>query len=91
MMQRYLRIKANYPTILVLYQMGDFYEEKASRIPGITLTARGRSGGNPIEMAGVSFHSLDPYLARLVKLGESCTICEQIGNPALSKDRSTAR
>jgi DNA mismatch repair protein MutS len=91
MMQQYLRIKAEYPTMLVFYRMGDFYElffedaEKASRILGITLTARGSSGGNPIKMAGVPFHSLDPYLAKLVKLGESCAICEQIGDPALSK------
>jgi DNA mismatch repair protein MutS len=91
MMQQYLGIKADYPTMLVFYRMGDFYElffedaEKAARILGITLTARGSSGGNPIKMAGVPFHSLDPYLAKLVKLGESCAICEQIGDPALSK------
>jgi DNA mismatch repair protein MutS len=91
MMQQYLRIKADYPSMLVFYRMGDFYElffedaEKAARILGITLTARGSSGGNPIKMAGVPFHSLDPYLAKLVKLGESCAICEQIGDPALAK------
>ncbi len=91
MMQQYLRIKADYPTMLVFYRMGDFYElffedaEKAARILGITLTARGASGGNPIKMAGVPFHSLDGYLAKLVKLGESCAICEQIGDPATSK------
>ncbi|HBF49363.1 MAG TPA: DNA mismatch repair protein MutS, partial [Massilia sp.] len=91
MMQQYLRIKNDYPTMLVFYRMGDFYElffddaEKAARILGITLTARGSMGGNPIKMAGVPFHSLDPYLAKLVKLGESCAICEQIGDPALSK------
>ncbi|KQQ96538.1 DNA mismatch repair protein MutS [Massilia sp. Leaf139] len=91
MMQQYLRIKADYPTMLVFYRMGDFYElfhedaEKAARILGITLTARGTSGGNPIKMCGVPFHSLDGYLAKLVKLGESCAICEQIGDPATSK------
>lgn len=91
MMQQYLRIKADYPTMLVFYRMGDFYElfhedaEKAARILGITLTARGTSNGNPIKMCGVPFHSLDPYLAKLVKLGESCAICEQIGDPATSK------
>jgi DNA mismatch repair protein MutS len=91
MMQQYLRIKGEYPTMLVFYRMGDFYElffedaEKASRILGITLTARGTSNGNPIKMAGVPFHALDPYLAKLVKLGESCAICEQIGDPALAK------
>ncbi|MFL6675934.1 MAG: DNA mismatch repair protein MutS [Massilia sp.] len=91
MMQQYLRIKADYPTMLVFYRMGDFYElfhedaEKAARILGITLTARGSSNGNPIKMCGVPFHSLDPYLAKLVRLGESCAICEQIGDPATSK------
>ncbi|QYG04461.1 DNA mismatch repair protein MutS [Massilia sp. NP310] len=91
MMQQYMSIKANYPTMLVFYRMGDFYElffddaEKASRVLGITLTARGKSGDQPIKMAGVPFHSLDGYLAKLVKLGESCAICEQIGDPALSK------
>lgn len=91
MMQQYLRIKADYPTMLVFYRMGDFYElffddaEKAARVLGITLTARGKSGDEPIKMAGVPFHSLDGYLAKLVKLGESCAICEQIGDPALSK------
>ncbi len=91
MMQQYLRIKGDYPTMLVFYRMGDFYElffddaEKASRLLGITLTARGKSEGEPIKMAGVPFHSLDGYLAKLVKVGESCAICEQIGDPALSK------
>jgi DNA mismatch repair protein MutS len=91
MMQQYLRIKADYPTMLVFYRMGDFYElfhedaEKAARILGITLTARGASGGSPIKMAGVPFHSLDGYLAKLVRMGESCAIAEQIGDPALAK------
>ena len=91
MMQQYLRLKADYPTMLLFYRMGDFYElfhddaEKAARILGITLTARGASNGNPIRMCGIPFHSLDPYLAKLVKLGESCAICEQIGDPATSK------
>lgn len=91
MMQQYLSIKADYPTMLMFYRMGDFYElffedaEKAARVLGITLTARGKSGDQPIKMAGVPFHSLDGYLAKLVKLGESCAICEQIGDPALSK------
>jgi DNA mismatch repair protein MutS len=91
MMAQYMRIKAEYPTMLVFYRMGDFYElfhedaEKAARILGITLTARGSANGKPIKMCGVPFHSLDPYLAKLVKLGESCAICEQIGDPATSK------
>ncbi len=91
MMAQYLGIKAQYPTMLVFYRMGDFYElfhedaVKAAHILGITLTARGAQSGNPIKMCGIPFHSLDPYLAKLVKLGESCAICEQIGDPATSK------
>ncbi|HWU97699.1 MAG TPA: DNA mismatch repair protein MutS [Oxalicibacterium sp.] len=91
MMQQYLRIKADHPTTLVFYRMGDFYElffddaEKASRLLGITLTQRGTSNGNPIKMAGVPFHAVEQYLAKLVKLGESIAICEQIGDPATSK------
>jgi DNA mismatch repair protein MutS len=85
MMQQYLAIKAEYPTTLVLYRMGDFYElffndaEKAARLLDITLTARGNSGGKPIAMAGVPFHAIENYLAKLIKLGESVAICEQIG------------
>ena len=91
MMQQYLRIKADHPDMLMFYRMGDFYElffddaEKAARLLGITLTQRGASGGTPIKMAGVPFHSADQYLAKLVKLGESVAICEQIGDPATSK------
>ncbi|MEX0732820.1 MAG: DNA mismatch repair protein MutS [Aquisalimonadaceae bacterium] len=91
MMQQYLRIKAEHPDILVLYRMGDFYElffddaRRASRLLDITLTSRGQSAGDPIPMAGVPCHSADNYLARLVKLGESVAICEQIGDPATSK------
>lgn len=91
MMQQYLRIKADHPDTLVFYRMGDFYElffedaEKVTRLLGITLTQRGTSNGAPIKMAGVPFHSLEPYLAKLVKLGESAAICEQIGDPATSK------
>ena len=99
-MQQYLGIKADYPTTLLFFRMGDFYElffddaEKASRLLGITLTARGTSNGNPIKMAGVPFHAVDQYLAKLVKLGESIAICEQIGDPATSKgpvDRKVLR
>jgi DNA mismatch repair protein MutS len=91
MMRQYLGIKADHPDLLLFYRMGDFYElffddaEKASRLLGITLTQRGSSNGNPIKMAGVPFHSVDQYLAKLVKLGESVAICEQIGDPATSK------
>ena len=73
MMQQYVRIKAEYPDTLVLYRMGDFYEvfwgdaEKAARLLDITLTTRGQSGGFPVAMAGVPFHALEGYLARLIK------------------------
>ncbi|HEY9032916.1 MAG TPA: DNA mismatch repair protein MutS [Pseudomonadales bacterium] len=91
MMQQYLRIKAQHPHQLVFYRMGDFYElfyddaKKAAALLDITLTARGKSGGEPIPMAGIPYHSADAYLARLVKAGESVAICEQIGDPATSK------
>ena len=91
MMQQYLRIKAQHPDILLLYRMGDFYElfyddaERASRLLDITLTQRGASAGAPVKMAGVPAHSVDQYLARLLKIGESVAICEQIGDPASSK------
>ena len=91
MMQQYLRLKAAHPHILLFYRMGDFYElffddaEKVVRLLGITLTHRGTSNGVPIKMAGIPFHSLDGYLARLVRAGESVAICEQIGDPATSK------
>ncbi len=85
MMQQYMRLKADFPETLLLYRMGDFYEvffadaEKAARLLDITLTQRGQSGGQPVVMAGVPFHSLETYLARLIKLGESVAICEQVG------------
>jgi len=91
MMQQYLRIKAQYPDMLVFYRMGDFYElfyddaERAARLLDITLTRRGESAGEPIKMAGVPHHSVEQYLARLVKLGESVAICEQIGDPSASR------
>ncbi|MBC7445715.1 MAG: DNA mismatch repair protein MutS [Polaromonas sp.] len=91
MMAQYHAIKAGYPDTLVFYRMGDFYEvfyadaEKAARLLGITLTRRGQSAGAPVVMAGVPFHALENYLARLVKLGESVAICEQVGDVATSK------
>ncbi|MEK9776461.1 MAG: DNA mismatch repair protein MutS, partial [Quisquiliibacterium sp.] len=91
MMQQYLRIKAQQPGILLFYRMGDFYElfyddaEKAAPLLGITLTRRGVSAGQPIPMAGVPVHAVEQYLARLIRQGESVAICEQIGDPALSK------
>jgi DNA mismatch repair protein MutS len=91
MMQQYLRIKAQHPDMLMFYRMGDFYElffddaEKAARLLGITLTRRGTSAGEPIKMAGVPYHSAEQYLAKLVRLGESVVICEQVGDPATAK------
>jgi DNA mismatch repair protein MutS len=91
MMRQYLGIKSQYPDMLLFYRMGDFYElfhddaEKASRLLGITLTRRGASAGEAIRMAGVPYHSVEQYLARLVKLGEAVAICEQVGDPAKSK------
>ncbi len=91
MMQQYLRIKAQHADMLMFYRMGDFYElffddaEKASKLLDITLTQRGTSAGEPIKMAGVPYHAAEQYLAKLVKLGESIAICEQIGDPATSK------
>src|SRR5678816_1727074 len=91
MMQQYLRIKAEHPTSLVFYRMGDFYElfhddaRRAAKLIDITLTSRGQSAGEPIPMAGVPYHSVETYLARLVRRGESVAICEQVGDPAKSK------
>jgi DNA mismatch repair protein MutS len=91
MMQQYLGIKAQHPEMLLFYRMGDFYElffddaEKAARLLNITLTTRGASAGSPIKMAGVPYHSAEQYLARLLKLGESVVIAEQVGDPATSK------
>jgi DNA mismatch repair protein MutS len=91
MMQQYLSLKAGYPDTLLLYRMGDFYElffadaEKAARLLDITLTHRGQSAGQPIAMAGVPFHALEGYLGRLIRLGESVAICEQVGEVGASK------
>ncbi|WP_278387370.1 DNA mismatch repair protein MutS [Pseudomonas oryzihabitans] len=91
MMQQYLKIKHQHPEQLLFYRMGDFYElfyddaRRAAKLLDITLTARGASAGKSIPMAGIPFHSAEGYLAKLVKLGESVVICEQIGDPATSK------
>src|SRR5258708_6807262 len=91
MMQQYLALKAEYPDMLLFYRMGDFYEmfyadaERAAKLLDIALTTRGQSAGQPGRMAGVRFHSVEPYLAKLVKQGESVAICEQVGDPATSK------
>jgi len=91
MMRQYLKIKREYPTTLVFYRMGDFYElffddaKQAARLLDITLTQRGQSGGQPIPMAGIPYHAAEGYLARLVRAGLSVAICEQLGDPATSK------
>jgi DNA mismatch repair protein MutS len=91
MMRQYLAIKADYPDMLLFYRMGDFYElfyadaERAAELLDITLTARGKSAGDPIPMAGVPYHAVEGYLAKLVQKGESVAICEQVGDPATSK------
>ena len=87
-MQQYLRLKAQHPEILLFYRMGDFYElfyedaRKAARLLDITLTTRGQSAGEPIPMAGVPYHAAESYLGKLVRLGESVAIAEQVGDPA---------
>ena len=91
MMQQFFGIKQHHPDEMLFYRMGDFYElfyddaKKAARLLDITLTTRGNSGGQPIPMAGIPFHAAEGYLAKLVKLGESVVICEQVGDPATSK------
>lgn len=90
MMQQYLRLKAQHPEILLFYRMGDFYElfyddaKRASQLLDISLTD-GASAGEPIPMAGIPYHAVENYLAKLVNQGESVAICEQIGDPATSK------
>ena len=91
MMRQYLGIKSEYPDLLLFYRMGDFYElfyddaRRAAKLLDITLTARGKSGGNSIPMCGVPYHAVEGYLAKLVRKGESVAICEQTGDPATSK------
>ncbi|PSU32601.1 DNA mismatch repair protein MutS [Photobacterium lutimaris] len=91
MMQQFLRIKAENPEVLLFYRMGDFYElffddaKQASQLLDISLTKRGSSNGQPIPMAGVPYHAIEGYLAKLVQQGVSAAICEQIGDPATSK------
>lgn len=100
MMQQYLKLKQQHPEQLLLYRMGDFYElfyadaQKAAHLLDITLTSRGQSAGQAIPMAGIPFHALEGYLAKLVKAGESVAICEQVGDPNTSKgpvDRQVVR
>ena len=99
-MQQYLRIKADYPDIILLFRMGDFYEvfyedaRRAAKLLDITLTSRGKSAGAPIPMAGIPFHALDGYLVKLIRKGESAAICEQVSEPTAGKgivDRKVVR
>ena len=91
MMQQYFKIKAEHPNEIVFYRMGDFYEmffddaKRASQLLGISLTARGKAGGEPIPMAGFPYHSAETYIGKIVRAGESVVICEQVGDPATSK------
>src|ERR1700756_4330858 len=91
MMQQYLALKGQYPDMLLFYRMGDFYElfygdaERAAKLLDITLTTRGQSAGQPIRMAGVPYHAVEGYLAKLVKHGESVAICEQVGEVGATK------
>ncbi|MDC9496586.1 MULTISPECIES: DNA mismatch repair protein MutS [unclassified Pseudoalteromonas] len=91
MMQQYLKIKSEHRDILLFYRMGDFYElffddaKRAAQLLDISQTHRGKAGGDPIPMAGVPYHAVENYLARLVQMGESIAICEQVGDPATSK------
>ncbi|WP_414652986.1 DNA mismatch repair protein MutS [Ideonella sp.] len=100
MMAQYFRLKADHPDTLLFYRMGDFYElfyddaRKAHRLLDITLTTRGQSAGQPVTMAGVPVHSVEGYLARLLKLGESVAVAEQVGDVATAKgpvDRKVVR
>ena len=90
-MQQYLTIKAEYPDTLLFYRMGDFYEmffddaKRGADLMDLTLTTRGSTAGEPILMAGVPYHAVEGYLAKLVKQGVSVAICEQTGDPATSK------
>ena len=99
-MRQYLRIKAQHPNALLFYRMGDFYElfyddaKEAAHLLDITLTARGKSAGVPIPMAGVPFHAVEGYLAKLVELGRTVALCEQVGDPTTTKgpvERRVAR
>ena len=91
-MQQYWGIKSQYPDTLLLFRMGDFYElfyddaKKAARLLDIALTARGKSADEPIPMAGVPYHAVESYLAKLIRMGESVVICEQIGDPSCSNN-----
>ncbi|MDR7334473.1 DNA mismatch repair protein MutS [Roseateles asaccharophilus] len=91
MMAQYLGLKADFPDTLLLYRMGDFYEvfyddaRKCNALLDITITTRGQSAGQPVVMAGVPVHSLESYLAKLIKLGEAVAIAEQVGEVGASK------
>ena len=91
MMQQYLRIKADFPDKLLFYRMGDFYElffddaRRVAQLLDLTLTSRGESGGVRVPMAGIPYHAVENYLARLLRAGESVAICEQMGDPGASK------
>ena len=93
MMRQYLEIKEKFPDTLVLYRLGDFYElffddaKRVAKLLDLTLTRRGNTNGAPIPMAGVPFHSVENYIARLIRFGESVVICEQEGIPGTTMIR----
>src|SRR3990172_12633353 len=85
--RQYLQVKKRYPQAIVLFRLGDFYEtfdEDAKLVAKeleIVLTSRGMGKGSRVPMAGIPYHALDNYLARLVNHGYKVAICEQLNQP----------
>ncbi len=100
MMQQYLRIKADHPDAILMFRMGDFYEMffddavTASRILGLTLTARSKEKGEKIPLAGVPHHAVDGYIKKLIRAGHRVAVCDQLEDPKQAKglvDRGVTR
>ncbi len=91
MLKQYQRIKAEYPDAILMYRLGDFYEMfyddavLAANILDITLTSRNKNDPNPIPLCGVPFHSVEPYIAKLLESGKKVAICDQVEDPKLAK------
>ena len=91
MMRQYLEIKSGYPDAILFFRMGDFYEMflddalLASRLLDIALTSRNKGSGDEIPFCGVPFHSVAPYIAKLIELGHKVAICEQVEDPKQAK------
>src|SRR5688572_28564006 len=87
LMQQYFAIKAEYPSLLLLFQVGDFYElffddaKTASSFLAITLTKRGKNKGEDIPLCGIPIHALNHYLVQLIKGGFSVALCDQLTKP----------